>query len=172
MPLFGRRNSRSNSLDDLPPLQSDDRDAGSQSNGRGSLFSRNRSNSPTHVNDGDNGHDEKMRSRGLFGSRRRQSSSSASDSNGVGASSNVSVFSGSPGGRGILQGSRGSATHRLQNDPALLGARQKVSDAEGAERAADRALVEARLAVREARQHVKNLEREVEEEYVVFVFVL
>ena len=36
--------------------------------------------------------------------------------------------------------------------------------AEAAEREADRALVQARLAVKEAREHVKALEREAAEE--------
>jgi len=41
-----------------------------------------------------------------------------------------------------------------------VGARQKVADAETAEREADRALNEARESVREAREHVRLLERE------------
>lgn len=57
----------------------------------------------------------------------------------------------------------GLRSHRF-NDPSIISARQKVSEAEEAERQADRALVEARATVREARQHVKNLEREIEQE--------
>jgi len=41
-----------------------------------------------------------------------------------------------------------------------MAARQKVTDAEEAERQADRALIEARGMVKEAREHVKILERE------------
>lgn len=48
----------------------------------------------------------------------------------------------------------------LRNDPSIRGARQKVSDAEAFEREADRALNQARAAVREAREHVRLLERE------------
>jgi len=40
----------------------------------------------------------------------------------------------------------------------------KVADAEAAERAADKALVEARSAVKSAREHIKVLENEVLED--------
>lgn len=49
-------------------------------------------------------------------------------------------------------------SHALTNDPALKAGRQKVTDAEHAESEADRVLDMARGAVREARQHVKDLE--------------
>ncbi|PBK73589.1 uncharacterized protein ARMOST_00410 [Armillaria ostoyae] len=49
------------------------------------------------------------------------------------------------------------------NDPTILAARQKVTDASNAERDADRALSQARNSVKEAREHVKNLEREARE---------
>ncbi|KLP06124.1 uncharacterized protein Y057_3119 [Fusarium fujikuroi] len=45
-----------------------------------------------------------------------------------------------------------------------LEARERVQDAERAEREADRALEEARLSVREAREHVKRLEVEAKED--------
>jgi len=45
-----------------------------------------------------------------------------------------------------------------------MNARQRVASAESAEREADRALVQARTAVREARDQVKVLEREAAEE--------
>jgi hypothetical protein len=45
-----------------------------------------------------------------------------------------------------------------------MAARQKVTDAESAERAADDALEQARASVAEARGHVKNLEKEAVEE--------
>lgn len=64
------------------------------------------------------------------------------------------------GGHRVLHGNNG----KFSNDPTIVAARQKVSDAEEAERQADRALIDARTAVREAKQHVKNLEKEVEEE--------
>jgi hypothetical protein len=49
-------------------------------------------------------------------------------------------------------------------DPSILSARQKVADAENAEKDADRALIQARAAVRDARDHVKHVEREAKEE--------
>ncbi|TFY63832.1 hypothetical protein EVG20_g6162 [Dentipellis fragilis] len=52
----------------------------------------------------------------------------------------------------------------LAKDPSIATARRKVADAETAEREADRALSSARMAVREAKEHVKNLEREALEE--------
>ena len=53
---------------------------------------------------------------------------------------------------------------RGTSEPSILAARQKVTDAEGAEKEADKALHAARMAVDEARKHVKNLEREAAEE--------
>ena len=50
------------------------------------------------------------------------------------------------------------------DDARPYPARQKGSDAESSEREADRALGQARAAVREAREHVKMLEREALEE--------
>jgi hypothetical protein len=46
-----------------------------------------------------------------------------------------------------------------------MDVRAKVSNAEAAERSADAALYAARSAVREAKDHVKTLERETVEEY-------
>lgn len=105
-----------------------------------SLFSRNRDNHDQYQNANVNGqydevdhHNGSGRSGGFF-SRRRSSSSSSSS-----------------------EGRRGS---NLRSDPSILSARQKVNDAEAFEREADRALGQARAAVREARDHVKMLERE------------
>lgn len=55
-------------------------------------------------------------------------------------------------------------SNRLEDDPSIRLAREKVTDAENAEKEADRALDEARQRVRLARQHVKGLEREALEE--------
>jgi hypothetical protein len=63
---------------------------------------------------------------------------------------------------------RGSFFARNNGDPAVNAARQKVSSAESAERDAEKALVAARSAVKEAKEHARRLEREAEEEYVVF----
>ena len=48
----------------------------------------------------------------------------------------------------------------------------QVADAETAERDADRALMQARQAVKDARDHVKFLEQEAAEECVLFVCVI
>jgi hypothetical protein len=53
---------------------------------------------------------------------------------------------------------------RDREDASITAARQRVAGAEAAEREADRALMQARAAVREAREHVKRLEREAAEE--------
>lgn len=49
-------------------------------------------------------------------------------------------------------------SNALAQDPAIKSARQKVINAEHAESEADRVLDMARGAVREARQHVRDLE--------------
>lgn len=62
----------------------------------------------------------------------------------------------SPPRRGLL--------HRNDEDPSIAAARERVVSTEAAERDADRALRHARAAVREARDHIKRLEREAAEE--------
>lgn len=57
-----------------------------------------------------------------------------------------------------------STSSRVHKDPSIVAARQKVTDAQAAEKAADKALSGARTAVREAVQHVKNLEKEIQGE--------
>lgn len=57
-----------------------------------------------------------------------------------------------------------SFSNHVHHDPSIVSARQKVTDAQAAEKAADKALNEARNAVRDAIQHVKRLEQEIEEE--------
>jgi hypothetical protein len=54
--------------------------------------------------------------------------------------------------------------HSIQNEPSIVAARQKVTDAEAAEREADQILTEARNKVKEAKRHVEILEREALEE--------
>jgi hypothetical protein len=49
-------------------------------------------------------------------------------------------------------------------DPTIVDARDRVMRAEAAEREADRALLGARESVRQAREHVRRLEIEAEEE--------
>ena len=62
----------------------------------------------------------------------------------------------SSGHRGLL--------HRNDADPSIRAAHDRVMGAEAAEREADKALIYARNAVKEAREHVKRLEREAAEE--------
>jgi hypothetical protein len=59
---------------------------------------------------------------------------------------------------------RSGLLHRRDEDPTILAARERVMHAEAAERDADRALAAARVAVKEAREHIKRLEREAAEE--------
>jgi hypothetical protein len=61
---------------------------------------------------------------------------------------------------------RGGLFHRNAEDPSIMAARERVMSAEAAEKDADRALLNARAAVREARDQVKRLEREAAEESV------
>jgi len=58
----------------------------------------------------------------------------------------------------------GGILHRRHDDPAVVAARERVGMAETAERDADRALINARTAVKHARDEVKRLEREAAEE--------
>lgn len=51
-----------------------------------------------------------------------------------------------------------------KSDPVLAAGRQKVADAEKAEKAADKALSLARSSVREAKDHVQQLEKNALEE--------
>ncbi|KIY00714.1 uncharacterized protein Z520_03379 [Fonsecaea multimorphosa CBS 102226] len=94
--------------------------------------------------------------RGFF-NRNRSSSASSADYD------SHNRRHGSKTSRGSTRGS-GGLFHRNHEDPSIIGARERVLQAETAEREADRALVQARAAVREARERVKILEREAEEE--------
>ncbi|KEF58990.1 uncharacterized protein A1O9_03833 [Exophiala aquamarina CBS 119918] len=60
--------------------------------------------------------------------------------------------------------SGGGLFNRHSEDPSIAHARERVMSAENAEREADRALVQARAAVKEAREHIKILEKEAAEE--------
>jgi hypothetical protein len=67
-----------------------------------------------------------------------------------------STSASSSGRRGLL--------HRNDADPSIRSAHERVLNAEAAEREADKALLHARAMVKEAREHVKRLEREAAEE--------
>ena len=105
------------------------------------------------------------RSSGGFFSRRAESPESVNSYATPSSSTNASVRSGSIRSGGFFGLRRSSSdSNDLKNDPSIVAARQKVTDAEHAESAADRALVEARAAVRAAKEHVKMLEQEALEE--------
>lgn len=130
----------------------------------------------------------------LFGRRQRSASpdrsnksnrtrnSSDSDSVGrAGSTRSGGLFGGRIGGRGfphngayltsILCLACFSDSLRPPNvDPTIMSAREKVSDAEESEKAADRALQQARASVKAAKDHVKFLEKEAEDEYAMTCF--
>ncbi len=148
MPLFSsRRNNASSASADKP------RPSGTPPSRRRGILSR-RSRSPGHAED-----------------RPGSTRSRSHDSNGSGSSR--SNANGSHAGRGSrLRGLFGrrralpSNRHGvLAHDQTLLSTRAKVGEAEAAERSADAALYTARSAIREAKDHVKSLEREALEEY-------
>lgn len=60
--------------------------------------------------------------------------------------------------------SRRGLLHRNDADPSIRAAHDRVLSAEAAEREADKALFNARAAVKEAREQVKRLEREAAEQ--------
>ena len=134
------------------PLFGPSNNTNSQSHGsespkrKGSIFSSRRSDSHSNSPDRSRNHSS---SGGMF-SRRRSSSSESSS------------------GRSSPRNGGGFFGGGSKQDPTIRSARQKVSDAETAERDADRALVQARISVKEAREHVKALEKEAEEECVFF----
>jgi hypothetical protein len=110
---------------------------------RRSMFGRNRSVSPTtNGTAARNG----QKSGGLF-NRHRSASPTTTGSN----------------GHGLL--------HRHQ-DPAVHAAHQRVLAAETAERDADRALLSAKTAVKQARLEVQRLEKESAAQYVTVLIVI
>jgi hypothetical protein len=59
---------------------------------------------------------------------------------------------------------RRSLLHRRDEDPTIIAATERLANAEAREKDADRALLNARAAVKEAREHIKRLEKEAAEE--------
>lgn len=116
-----------------------------------SLFGRNRNTS-----DPDPAYNDPNYNNGPYNNSNGNYNNNYNNGNGSGRSGGF--FS------GRRRSSSGSRDADLSRDPSILAARQKVSDAEASERDADRALGTARAAVREAREHVKMLEREALEE--------
>ncbi|KAL4936882.1 hypothetical protein BDV06DRAFT_216309 [Aspergillus oleicola] len=101
-----------------------------------------------------NTHTHHSKSGGLFGHRNSTSSAGGYGSSARGSRHNTTH------GHGHSHG----LFHRRAEDPAITAARDRVYRAEEAERAADKALYASRLAVRDARSNVKELERDAAEE--------
>ncbi|KAI1795542.1 hypothetical protein LXA43DRAFT_991015 [Ganoderma leucocontextum] len=97
----------------------------------------------------------------FFGRRAMSPESYASDnSNSSGSTRSGGFFSRRRSSSSDSSGRLGHPKH----DPSIVAARQMVTDAGSAESAADRALNEARVAVRSAKEHVRKLEQEALEE--------
>ena len=129
------------------------------------LLGRNNRRSPSPIPEPDNRH---KRSGSMFSRNKNRDNYESQPMH----DTNHSTRNGGGGGlfgtfrRSSDSSSDSSRSRSLSNDPSISAARQKVSDAESAERLADQALGSARAAVRSARDHVRMLEREAVEEYV------
>jgi len=114
--------------------------------------------------------EERGKRHGLFGSRRSPSPSPSSSTRNTVSTSRTSPDRSGGVFRRSTDASKGSILHRsfsngnAEVDPSIVAARERVMSAETAEREADRALMAARESVREARDHVRRLELEAEEE--------
>ena len=109
-------------------------------------------------------HEERPKRHSLFGRRSPSPPPSGATSSRKTASSyNTSPERSGSGARGLLHRSFGNGTP-AGADPSIAEARERVMQAETAEREADRALMAARESVRQARDHVRRLEMEAEEE--------
>ncbi|KAK5636437.1 hypothetical protein RRF57_012149 [Xylaria bambusicola] len=102
----------------------------------------------------------------IFGSRHRSPSPTTTSRTRTSTSSSRSDASSNPSrNRSVLSRTFGHGSGRnVELDPSIVQARERVMNAENAERDADRALEAARLRVREARNEVKRLELEAAEE--------
>jgi hypothetical protein len=117
------------------------------------LFSRNHdTTSNTHV-------EEEPKHHSLF-SRNRNSTSSDPSIN----SSHSSRHSTSASSHGSTRRSHNLLHRGDRDDPSVTAAYDQVRAAEAAEAEADRALISARQAVKDARAHVKRIEVEAAEE--------
>jgi hypothetical protein len=105
--------------------------------------------SPVVDSHGQNGVERK----GSVFSRNRRSSSTLSDPTSVNHAPNDDTSS-------HLNFFRRPSSTNQSNDPSIMAAREKVAGAVALEKDADQALIQARSAVKEAREHVKILERE------------
>jgi hypothetical protein len=103
---------------------------------------------------------------GLFGHRKsavQPGTTPSTTSNGGGLLNRHSQVDPVQNGNGHHNGHH-SLLSRNHEDASIVGARQRVMQAEQAEKDADKALIAARQAVRSAREHVKHLEHEAKEE--------
>ncbi|KAI1778933.1 hypothetical protein F4818DRAFT_437736 [Hypoxylon cercidicola] len=110
---------------------------------------------------------EKRQSHSLFGSRHRSPSPSTMRTARTSTTSSSHRSDGTSPSRtrSVLQRTFGHGnTSNPDMDPSIVQARERVMQAETAERDADRALESARIRVREARAEVKRLELEAAEE--------
>jgi hypothetical protein len=98
--------------------------------------------------------DTAHRRSGLFGSRSSKQTSPTRTTHTV---SSVQT-------NGSTESHRASLLHKDAEDSSITAARERVIGAEAAERDADKALLMAKSAVREAREHVKRLEKEAAEQ--------
>ncbi|KAJ7121288.1 hypothetical protein C8R43DRAFT_76514 [Mycena crocata] len=133
---------------------------------KGGMFSRRRSLSPAPAPATDPNHPANSPNRrGFFGRGGRGSLDGAERDDHL--ARNGSVMSGSNSVRSGGSSFFGGRTNNfdVHKDPTILAAREKVTLAERAESEADRALVQARAMVKEARDHVRFLEKEAAEEH-------
>lgn len=118
---------------------------------------------------------EEHKRHGLFGSRRERSVSPSStvrtSTTSNSRHSGTSSYHTSPGSAAGGASRKSSLLHRsfghgnsVEMDPSIVQARERVLNAENAEKEADRAMDAARMRVREAREEVKRLELEAKEE--------
>jgi len=104
---------------------------------------------------------------GLFSGRRStETHNTAPVNNGVNGNGAYRNSTSPVGNNGVVGNNHSHRGGMIRNgeDVSITSARERVLQAEAAEREADRALVQSRAAVRDAREHVKRLEREAAEE--------
>jgi hypothetical protein len=121
------------------------------------LFSRHEQPAPAPV------YQEQPRKHGLFGRNRSPSPVSSTSRSTTSYNTTPQRHSTDASGsrsRGLLS----KFGNRDEMDPSIVQARERVFSAETAERDADRALAAARESVRQAREEVRRLELEAEEE--------
>jgi hypothetical protein len=120
------------------------------------LFSRHEEPAPAPV------YQEQPKKHGLFGRNRSPSpvSSTSRSTTSYSTSPQRHSTDASSNRRSLLS----KFGNRDEMDPSIVQARERVFGAEAAEREADRALMAARESVRQAREEVRRLELEAEEE--------